>query len=409
MVQFYNTNGILPQYCWPYEMMGAASYVSPSILSPNDSMGALNDTMLFNNNAGVDRLVNDSTYLYQNTMPMMNNFMANMAKYWQEMMLNMSKIRAGIVGGAGGAGGSGAVGSGSSVGSGKLSEDKIISTLEKMGAGDAVSDRVNQKITVNGKETTILRRLIELCDGYRKDPENAEISKENYETVWEIAGRYAKNGTISSEDFATLKKIALDPKSSDKPEEKEEKVAARPVGNIRERANKSTGIDQIADDFFEAMDGCGTDKPLMRKASQNVNKDNVLEVVDSFNKKNKYKDGLNIIEKIFDDMDDWGSQTYWLTDDAAKPFVTDLSTALVERTQQFIKNAGADKEVNKELKDAVDALNLAISNAGDAEDLDDNSRKNIAKLFMDLHTKLSTAEKAAYEKFDEQMEYGEIQ
>lgn len=406
MVQFYNTNGVLPQYCWPYDMMGAASYVSPSILSPNDSMGALNDTMLFNNNAGVDRLVNDSTFMYQNSMPMMQNFMATMAKHWQEMMLNMSKMKPGTNVSSTNSSDN----SSSASGSGKLGEDKIISTLEKMGAGDAVSDRVNQKITVNGKDTTILRRLIELCDGYRKDPENAEISKDNYEKVWEIAGKYAKNGTISSEDFAILKKIALNPKAKDKDEEEEKPtVARRPVGNIREIANKTTGIEQIADDFFEAMDGCGTDKPLMRKASKNVTKDNVLEVVDAYNKQNKYKDGLTLVEKIFDDMDDWGSQTYWLTDDAAKPFVTDLSSALVDRTKQLIKNGYCDKAVAKELNDAVDALNLALGNAGDAEDLDESSRSNIAKLFNDLHTKLKAAETTAYEKFDEQMENGEIE
>ena len=89
-IGIYSTAGCLPSTRWQYDMFGADGTVGSAIMSPSDMMGALNDTLLFNSNCDVNRLVASSTALYNFTTPMINSFMAQLAQYWQQMMTGLS-------------------------------------------------------------------------------------------------------------------------------------------------------------------------------------------------------------------------------------------------------------------------------------------------------------------------------
>lgn len=386
----YSTTGVLPNYTWQYDMLGAAGYVSPAILAPNDSLGALNDTLLYNNNAGVDRLVADSTYLYNAAIPSMHQFMANLSKRWQEMMLQIQSQWQNPVGNINSTTNINASNNASAANNnGTLNEDKIISTLEKMGSGDAVSDRVNQKITVDGKETTILRRLIELCNEYRKDPDNARLTKDNYETIWAIADKYAKNGTISSEEFATLKRIALDPKVGSENEPEDNTPVSTPMTEIAEHKKSDVSyknnVTNIATEYKDALYSWGTDYAHLEAATNGINADNVVEVFDEFYNKYGIGEGETLIDAIYNDFDDWTNSWYGIT--GAAPTFKALHDTLVQRAQNHIESFG-DKD--GKLQKAIDDFNTAFNSIND--DNYDDKHQALKTMFSNMIQAIKTAE-----------------
>lgn len=400
-------------YNWQYSPFGAAGYVSPSISYPVDSLGALNDVMLFNNNAGVDRLVADSTMLYNTTMPMLNQFMANMGQYWQQMMLNMSNgsssFNIGTVQGhnpfklehrTGGADGASD--------SGKIKEGEILSTLEKMGRGDAVSDVMNKEIDIDGEKTTLLKRLMELVSEYRNNPD-ARLSEENYNKIWEIVDRYQKNGDLSTEDLKTLMAIVKDPSST---------TSKTDTDPVRERTTVVTPeqIEAVVTDFKDAIIGAGTNTKKLGNAVEAVNKDNILEVMEAYSRyvrAHKPSEKDNLVEAILDDCRLWGGgdtnawnaifdgpvvnkifRGKWFAKqgDDAKPRLEFVQKALIARANELIKNYGEEYGITKE---DVKAFTLPTEESYGYFD-EKRDDETILKSFNTFIEKLQAAENAVY-------------
>ena len=387
----------LGQNTWAFDMFGSTGNVSPSIMSPNDAAGAYNDYQLWSFGNNADAMLLNSTLLAQQSIPLLQQFNAQIAAQWQKMMMalsanNSANLPFNI---------NNPFGSSNRVdGSSKLSEDKIISTLEKMGQGDAVSDRVNQYITIKDKDgnevkTTILRRLIQLCDDYRKDPKNAELSKENYETIWDIAGKYAKTGTLSSEDFAILKEIALNPggKSEKKEEKKETKeTPMTDVANYKKNdPSYKSEVTNIATEYKDALFGWGTDYTHLDNATNAINADNIVEVYDEYNRKYGINEGETLIDSIYNDFDDWTNTWYGVTGSAST--FTAIHDKLAERAQNHIKKYGDE---DGKLQAALDKFNKEFEAIND--DNYDSKKSALKNMFADMVRAIKEAESATIKK-----------
>lgn len=365
---------------WQWDMQSSA---------PNDMLGALNDINLFQNGAQVGRTVDSAAYLSMKVPPMLENFSANLAKVWQEMIMKISsgKPNINIID---------TTTTDNTKKDSKLEEGKIISTLEKMGSGLAVSDRINQEITIKDKDgndvkTTILRRLIGLCDEYRKDPKGAEITKENYEKIWEIAGKYAKTGDVSSEDFAILREIALNPggKKDDDDDDATEPVTT-PLSDIAEAKKNSeaykTEVNNTATEFKDALFGWGTKYDHLDTAINSINAENIVEVFDKYYTKYGIGEGETLVESIYNDFDNWTNTWYGATGSA--PTFTAIHDALVERAQNHITKYGDTED--KKLQAALDNFNTRFE--GINQDNYGEKKAELKSMFADIIKAIKEAE-----------------
>ena len=390
----YGYSNAVNRNTWQWDM---------SASRPNDILGALNDISIFQNGAQVAGLVNSAAAMEMNLLPMVQNFQAQMAQMWQMMMANMqsgnfnidwSKI----------VDPSKKPETKSTTGNAeKIAESKIISTLEKMGSGKAVADRMNQEITVkdkDGKEvkTTVLKRLLELCNEYRKDPENAQLSKENYEKIWQIVSNYEKNGDISTDEFKELLEIAKNP-SGEKPEDKKEKKVETPLtDNVDKKKSEPQYNKEVADAaeyFKKSLYGWGTDHDQLRAALNAVNADNIVEVYDKFYSEYGINKGESLVDAIYSDFDDWTDNDFWNITGSANVF-NSISEKLVTRAENHISEYG-DTEDNA-LRTAIDNFKSAF--AGINDDNYDSKKAEISKMFKDMVDAIKTAEanKLAEEK-----------
>lgn len=372
---------------WQYDMFGANGGVSPSIMSPNDSAGAYNDMQLFNFSCDANSMLNNSTMMAQQSIPLLQNLNSQLAAAWQKMIEsisagnNVSNITSNINN------------NNNANNNKKIGEDQIISTLEKMGSGDAVSDRINQEITIKDKDgkdvkTTILRRLISLCDEYRKDPKNAELSKENYEKIWEIANTYAKTGTISSDEFATLKEIALNP-GGKKEEEDDADAAGTPMTDAANFKKTDEGykskVSEAASEYKDALfKWYGTNYDHLETAEKGTNADNIIEVYDEFYSAHGINKGETLIDSIYNDFDDWtdGLVTYG----AASTF-TKIHDKMAERAGDVISKYG-DKD--GKLQKALDNFNTRFKSIND--DNYDSKKSELKSMFADIVDAIKAAE-----------------
>lgn len=402
-------------YNWQYSPFGAAGYVSPSITYPVDTLGSNNDMALFFNNAGVDRFVADSTYLSNAVMPSLNNIMANMAQSWQNMMLNISRGNSswnfGTINGNNPFSIEYRNGVSSGNGSQKIKESEIISGLEKMGKGKAVSEIMNQKITLeDGTEITLLERLLDLVNEYRKDPENAELSEENYNKIWEIVDRYTKNGDLSTADIKVLKNIALDPGSKADKNDTTKDITERPYRNGMVVAAPDTAVNPIVEKIMDSMYCGGTKKNDLENSFLEINKDNVLEILNAFEEKSKFKKrggDMTLVEKIFDEMNGWDGNTWFMTRDKAKVYVSHLSEKLIERTQELIASGNCDDQTIKEFNELISKLNGALAEAGDSKNAKPYKEK-ISNAFNALAEMLTAVEKDVYKEYDKALDEGNL-
>ena len=393
-----------------------------AIMYPQDSLGVMNDSQLYNFDCSSSTLLDGSVSLTNQIMPMLQKWMAQQAALYQKMMM--------------------AISSGTNInindntdvdndgkkkidGKKVISETEVSSTLQRKILSDPTWSKIFtsndfEYTDKDGKKqtTSLLRRLIGLCDDYMKNLKDPELSTENYEKIWDIAGRYAKTGKLSREDYATLVDIAQNPggpgayKADDKDDDDDDtdvKSSARSQANIIERANAANGYKKTAENYFEAMDGPGTDKKLMAKASKAVTKDNVIETIQAFNEHNEMEgDGLTLVEKIFDDCNNWGTGNNhgWMTtngwgDDDAKPYVKKIKEALVERAEEFIEDKKCSKETAQAIKDAVANLETRF-NAVTKGDLNKNDKESVSEAVNKLYETLLKAEKETYKEFDKE-------
>lgn len=398
---------------WQYSPFGAAGYVSPSITAPVDTLGAQNDMALFWNNAGVDRAVADSAALTYSIVPILKQFQADISKYWQGLMTSNNsssnwtfnpierhnpftiEYRDGAK---------------TPSETTKIDETEILSGLEKMGKGKAVSNAINAKITLgDGTETTLLKRLMELVDEYTTDPENARLSEENYNKIWDIVDKYEKDGKLSTEDIRTLRKIALCPESTNEDTDKD--YAERTPRNTAVVAAPDTEVNPIVQNIIDSMYCWGTKKNDLSSSLEEVNKNNILEVLNGFEEKSKFKKrggNMTLIEKIFDEMNGWDGSTWFMSRDKAKPYVTDLSKKLIERTQELIESGYCDEQTVKDFNELISNLNATIARAGDNKNAKDY-KKPIINAFDALVEKLTTVEASVYKEYDKALEEGNVQ
>ena len=393
---------------WQYSPFGAAGYVSPSITAPVDTLGAQNDMALFWNNAGVDRAVADSAALTYSIVPILKQFQADISKYWQGLMTSNNsssnwtfnpierhnpftiEYRDGAK---------------TPSETTKIDETEILSGLEKMGRGKAVSDVMNQEIEVDGVKTTLLKHLMDLVEEHRKDPANARLSEENYNKIWDIVDRYIQNGDLSTQDIKTLLEIARDPDATSSD------YAKRPLRNAQVVASPDTSVDPIVQNIIDSMYCGGTKKNDLSNALLEVNKYNVLEILNGFEEKAKFKKrggDKTLIEKIFNEMNGWDGNTCLLQRDKAGKYVRDLAKYLIIRTQELIESGHCDEQTAQELNNLISNLNSEIGKANGHNNAKPY-KESITKAFDALVEKLTTVEASVYKEYDKALEEGNVQ
>lgn len=370
--------------------------------TPNDILGGLNDISIFQNGAQVAGLVNSAAAMEMNLLPMVQSFQAQMAQMWQQIMMNMQSGNFNIdwskILDPSKATTSPITTTPKTGDAEKIKESEVISTLDRMGTGKNVSERMNREITVkdkDGKEvkTTVLKRLRELCEEYRKDPENAQLSKENYEKIRQILGNYDKNGDISTDEYKELLNIAKNP-SSEKPEEK--KVETPFTDNLgkKKEPQYQKEVADTAEYFAKALYKLGTDHEQLKAAVDACNADNIVEVYDKFYSAHGINEGETLVDAIYNDFDDWTNTWYGITG-SSSTFVA-IGKKLVERAENHIEAYGDTED--KALRTAIDKFNSEFASIND--DNYDSKKATLKQMFADMVDAIKKAEsgKLAEEK-----------
>lgn len=374
---------------WSYSLFNA----SPTVSYPENADSAYWDKQRFNFGSDATSLLNGSASLCSQLMPALQEWQAGIAKQFQEIMMKIQSANGTTkVDGADG------TSSSSSGGTKKLKEGQIIATLNKMGGDSGVKDRFNKEITIkdkDGKEekTTLLRRLVGLTKEYQENPDDCELSTANYRLVWDIAGKFAETGELTTEDYKILLDIAKNPGGSKANKDEDDKgTKVRPNSGDR-TSEKITSITNDLIDGIENGGYWGTDKKKIANAldpDNGIKKGNVLEVLDTYKKKmlahpNEKQD---LISGLLDDFGGWGDgdATGWslgMGSDDAKPRLEGIRIALVERAKAFIKENDETKGITKA---DIDAFVLPESRNDDT----------IKSMFNSFIEKLKAAEEAAY-------------
>ena len=407
--------GYYPQHSWAYDMFGSSGLISPSIMSPNDTLGAINDAKLFGNIFAVDALATSSAMLSNTAPVMMNQFWANLAKYWQQMMMNLQSTMPTISQTTPGAQTPSNPVNPITNPTGRISENKIVTILDRIGKLD---DRLQKEGEFDGKKMTYLDRLKDLLDEYRKDPENARLSKENYEKIWDILSDCYKTGVLSSENWAALKKIDENHGESTTPANNNTQTGGVTTrSNNYEAGHTAANNGQIAETFFEALDGAATNQKDLAEACQKTDKYNVIEVIDEFNKRNNFENDETLIEAIFDDCQAWGNGVskwyqFGTSADDAKPYVESLTNNMIQRAADISELPNCSKETKENLKEKTEALKNAIENietknnfwtfslSYSKKTITEESKNAIIKAFNELHAAIKAAEIEVYGKED---------
>ena len=110
------------------------------------------------------------------------------------------------------------------------------------------------------------------------------------------------------------------------------RVKERPLGYQNVDIEKAN---DIAQEFFNAMDGLGTDKEAMKKACEKLTKYNVLEVMEQFSKLESNKDNLTLMEFIRSDFSTYGGGTNLIQDDCKE---------VIDTFFKLLRARGEDKE-----------------------------------------------------------------
>ena len=415
------TPSVVASNLYQYDLFPTGT--SRAVMYPQDSLGVMNDSMLYNFDCDASNLLNGSASLFNQVMPLLQKWQAQQAALYQKMMMAISGGTNTNINVTDTTNITNNDGKKQIDGKKVISETEVSTTLQNKIMSDPTWSKIFtsndfEYTDKDGKKqtTSLLRRLIGLCDDYMKNLKDPELSTENYEKIWDIAGRYAKTGKLSREDYATLVQIAQNPggPGAYKADENDDddtdvKSKARSNANIIERANASNGYKKTAENYFEAMDGPGTDKKLMAKASKAVTKDNVIETIQAFNEHNEMEgDGLTLVEKIFDECNNWGTGNNhgWLTtngwgDDDAKPYVKKIKEALVERAEEFVEDKACSEETAKAIKDAITNLETRF-NAVTKGDLNKNDKESVSEAVNKLYETLLKAEKETYKEFDKE-------
>ncbi len=382
-----STAGLNP---WSYSLFPGVA--NSNVIYPSDSASVWNDANLFRFDSDANRLLNGSTALCQQMIPAMNDWYAKVAETFQKIMMSIQ--------------------SGNSTvninnnntnidpSTGKLKEGQIIKELNKMGAGASTKDRMAAEVTFkdkdgNEKKTTLLRRLISLTKEYQEHPDTAELSKENYDKIWDIAGKYAKTGELSTEDYKTLLEIAKNPGASTTEESSDSEGESDKIEtsftdeqNAKKQGETGAvfkqGVDAAVDGYKNGLIGWGTDYTQLDAGQAALNSDNVIEVWDQYYKQVGINQGETLVDSLYNDFDDWTDGVF--TTGGASRF-TAIADALVERATGLLDKYGdksglTQADVDK-FKSDFDSIN---------DDNYDSKKQFISDTFKNFVAKIKQAE-----------------
>ena len=387
----------VPTELWSFDL---------SCMSPQDSIGTINDIGLFNFDVATNNLVNQTAALSSKIVPYLTAFQANISSQYQQIMGLLSRpatpnmflnpwIYNPFDNNFGAVNNSGKISY-----KDKIDESDVATYIGKLGNDPKWKDALGAKIKLaDGTETTILQRLVDLCHDYLTN-EDPELSAEEFAQIQEIAGKYGKTGKISREDFLTLKKIVeahtgkkADPNGADG-----DKIA-RPDKYQAVLDNAEAGspnnYKQLSNYFKDILYNGDATEDSLNEGTKLMDKYNVLNVVQHFKNEYGHLEEENIIDAIFADTSRWGNVTglNWMTDDA-KPSVTRISELLIDRTNDIIEK---NPQMSEEDKNALKAKSAALSNAlANTTSHSDSNKKAISAAFQDLADSLEKVENSIY-------------
>ncbi len=415
---FYSVSNLTPN-TWAYQMFpGGTPY---SITNPQDSIGNYNDFQLTNFDYTADFLERNSVAMMNNMEQLYKQYQAQIAQWSQNTYPNISGNTNVTIPGLTPGVTPGGYAS-------KIDDDQVAGYISRLANDPLYGPELKKEVTLDdGTKVTYLKRLDDLINDYLKAKTPA-LSDDDFAKIKEIAGKIAKTGKITKEDFLTLKKIvdthkgklgAEQAAEDDAAAEEEEHAAAAeeeakaPVANPNAASGHWGQVKSAADLYFEAMDGPGTDKDLMDEARGKTTDKNVIEIIKYFNEnKGNLHAGETLIEYILDDFDCykgiqgrgfWGT---WLRNDKAKPYITKLTDSLKTRAEglQELKKNGSDElklseATRNDLKAKVNAMNTALNRMTDTHNTFTETDKNeIETAFNNLVEAIDKAEIEAYGK-----------
>lgn len=99
----------------------------------------------------------------------------------------------------------------------------------------------------------------------------------------------------------------------------------------------------IAQDFYDAMSGFGTDTDKINKACEKINKYNVLEVLESFSTLKCNKESKSLMQFIRGDFNNYGGgNTFW--EDDCKNLTDRIYKLLQDRSNDMKKNCDINQD-----------------------------------------------------------------
>lgn len=415
-----NTYRTIGSNNWQYSLFPCGT--APSIMYPSDSLANMNDQWLKKFDYSTGYFLDTSSALLQNVMPMLKEWMAKQTELYQKTMMNISgntniNIEKAEEGDASKVDGKKAI-----------EETSMTTTIAKMLQDPKTAERMGKEIKFkdkNGKEQslTLAQRIANLIKDYQQnpdDPESIEISKENYEIVWDILGKYAKTGKLSREDYATLIEIAKNPGGPGSHKVKTEKKEEKEKAEKEEKAKKVERPSKYQDALnLETVDNYkslaleykndlyeddATEESLALLTAK-TNKYNVLPMVKEFNKNYGNLEDENIIDAIFADTSRWGKCDILMDalSDDAKPSVQYLSNALIDRAKDLLKNnPKLAEETQTDLKSKISALQSSTQNVETriGKEPKKESKEAISKSFQNLLNKLDELETEIYGEYE---------
>ena len=181
--------------------------------------------------------------------------------------------------------------------------------------------------------------------------------------------------------------------------------------NAQVVASPDTSVDPIVQNIIDSMYCWGTKKNDLSSSLEEVNKNNILEVLNGFEEKAKFKKrggDKTLIEKIFNEMNGWDGNTWLLQRDKAGKYVKDLAESLIIRTQELIESGHCDEQTAQELNNLISNLNSEIGKANGHNNAKPY-KESITKAFDALVEKLTTVEASVYKEYDKALEEGNVQ
>ena len=415
MSGFYSIRTSSPDM-WAYQIFPAGTPYS--ITNPQDSIGNYNDMQLTSFGATTDMLERNSVAMMNNFERLYQQYQAQIAQWSQNTYPNISgNTNFNLPGMTPGV----TPGRYSSL----VENDQVAGYISRLENDPLYGPELKKEITLeNGEKVTYLQRLDDLIKDYltAKTP---LLKEDDFAKIKEIAGKIAKTGRITREDFLTLKEIVekntgelgkdkelreqREAENARKADEAKQKAAnaAAPADKGRYANDPSlANVNDAAQAYMDAMVDICTNLKLMDEATGKVTQYNVMEVIETFEAKNATESGESLIEMIIDDFSDYGggrSQKWYhfgCTDDNMKPYVDRLAKCMYARVDDLciLKNANGDLKLSKDTRTdlAKKVKNLQYWQSNANKNLTSDDKKNLKTYFTELVEAIKAAVKEAY-------------